>query len=278
MTPSIKRAVKYLFGIFGLELRRKQTPGAEQDTEPSSRTTFAGALRQFSKSGFRPRTVIDVGVAFETETLHHEFREAEILLIEPLAEFEPFLKSICERYKAQYVLAAAGATRGSAVLNVHTDELECSSFLKEADGAILDGTPREVPVVTVDELCSQRALKGPYLIKIDVQGAELTVLAGAPETLKQTEVVILEVSLFEMLIDGPQLFDVMVYMKQRGFVLYDTWGFLYRPYDGALAQMDIAFVREDGIFRRSHAYATPDQRKQIASQLKHSRSPHDPGT
>jgi FkbM family methyltransferase len=267
MNQRIKRGVKNIFGILGLELRKKR-PSGEENPQPSARTSFAGALRQLSKSGFRPKTVIDVGVAFETEELHQEFREAEILLVEPLVEFEPFLKRICERYKAQYVLAAAGAARGSAVLNVHTHQLECSSFFKETDGPLLDGTPREVPVVTIDEVCSERKLQGPYLVKIDVQGAELNVLAGAPETLKKTEVVILEVTLFEMLIGGPQLFDVMVYMKKRGFVLYDTWGFLYRPYDGALAQMDITFVRDKGFFRHSHLYATPDQRKQIASRLR----------
>jgi FkbM family methyltransferase len=214
--------------------------------------------------------VIDVGVAFETEDLHQAFREAQLLLIEPLAEFEPFLKGICERYNAQYVLAAAGEARGSAVLNVRADQLECSSLFKETEGPTVDGTPRQVPVVTIDDLCRERKLHGPYLIKVDVQGAELKVLAGAAETLKQTEVVILEVSLFELLIESPQLFDVMAYMKERGFVLYDTWGFLYRPYDGALAQMDMAFVREGGRFRTSHVYATPDQRKQITSQLKRS--------
>lgn len=270
----IRQWAKRLFGVFGLELRRKRIPGIDEDL---ARASFAGVLQQISKAGFRPRTVIDVGVAYETETLHHEFRDAEILLIEPLLEFEPFLKRICQRYKAQYVLAAAGANRGSAVINVHPDQLECSSFLKEADGPTVDGTPREVPVVTIDEVCFERRLKGPYLIKVDVQGGELTVLAGAVEILKETEVVILEISLFEMLIDGPQLYDVMTYMKQRGFVLYDTWGFLYRPLDGALAQMDIAFVREDGILRRSHAYATLDQREQIVSQLVRPRSPRDLG-
>lgn len=260
MNPTIASAVKKLFGILGLEVRRQRPPA-------SARTTFAGVLRQFSTLGFQPRTVIDVGVAFETEDLYQAFRDAEILLIEPLVEFKPFLKGICERYKAQYALAAAGAARGSAIINVRADQLECSSLFKETEGPTVDGTPREVPVVTIDDLCRERALKGPYLIKIDVQGAELKVLAGATQTLKQTEVVILEVSLLGMLIEAPQVLDVMTYMKDRGFVPYDVWGLLYRPYDGALAQMDMAFVRADGPFRASHVYATPDQRRQIASRL-----------
>lgn len=50
-------------------------------------------------------------------------------------------------------------------------------------------------------------------------------------------------------------------MKQHGFVAYDFCGFLYRPFDNALSQVDMVFVREQGLFRRSHVFATPEQRK-----------------
>jgi hypothetical protein len=79
--------------------------------------------------------------------------------------------------------------------------------------------------------------------------------------------VILEVTLFGTMIGGPQLADVVAYMKDRGFVVYDAWGFLYRPYDEALAQLDMAFVRQDGVFRKSHVFATPEQRKRMAKSL-----------
>jgi FkbM family methyltransferase len=184
-----------------------------------------------------------------------KFRDADILLIEPLAEFEPFLRKICTMYKAQYVLAAAGATAGTAILNVHVDKWG-SSLLKEIEGPSVDGGQRQVPIITVDQVCSDRNLKGPYF-----QGAELQVLAGASRTLRQTEAVILEVSLFESIIGAPQFGDVVSRMKQLGFVVYDAYGFLYRPLDNALSQVDIVFVREDGPFRRSHAFATPEQRE-----------------
>jgi FkbM family methyltransferase len=200
-----------------------------------------------------------VGAAAQTSELYEEFREAEILLIEPLVEFEPFLRKICASYKAQYVLAAAGERQGTAVLNVHRD-IFGSSLMKETEGSHVDGSPREVPIVTIDQLCLERDLKGPYLIKADVQGAELKVLAGAERTLLEAEVVILEVLLFGMIIGGPQLYDVVSYMKQRGFVVYDVYGASYRPLDDALSQLDLTFVREQGLFRRSHVFANPEQR------------------
>jgi FkbM family methyltransferase len=231
------------------------------------RTSMAGALYQLSTLGFDPHTVIDVGVAYHTSELYQQFKKAGILLIEPLVEFEPFLRGICTSYNAQYVLAAAGENPGTSVLNVHPDKVG-SSFLKEIEGPNVDGSPRTVPVVTIDQLAAEKNLSGPFLIKVDVQGAELQVLSGAARTLRETEIVILEVTLFGTMLGGPQFFDIVHWMKQSRFVAYDIFGFHYRPLDNALCQVDMAFVREDGPFRKSHAYATPEQRQAQTESLR----------
>jgi FkbM family methyltransferase len=253
MTASAKHLVVRLFNAFGLDIRRLRPA-----TTP--RASMAGGLAQLARLGFQPRTIIDAGVANATPELYETFRDASILLIEPLIEFEPFLRQICSTYKAQYVLAAAGQTPGSATFHVHDDKFS-SSLLSEVEGASVDGTPRTVPVVTIDQQCAEKSLTGPFLVKLDVQGAELQVLAGATRTLQQTEAVILEVTLFGTMIGGPQFYDIMHFMKQSGFVAYDVFAVNYRPLDGALAQVDMIFVREDGPFRRSHAFATPEQRQ-----------------
>jgi hypothetical protein len=48
-------------------------------------------------------------------------------------------------------------------------------------------------------------------------------------------------------------------MADRGFVIYDVFGGHLRPLDGALAQLDVAFARIDGVLRGDRRYATPDQ-------------------
>jgi FkbM family methyltransferase len=257
MLRSVKDAGKGLFSVFGLDIRKKRAGEVP-------RASMRGALRQLFGLGFRPQTIVDVGVAYQTAELYEEFPESNILLIEPLAEFEPFLRQICAAHKAQYILAAAGATPGTAIFNVHADQLDGSSLLKEVEGATVDGIPRRVPVVTIDQVCAEKNSKGPYLVKLDVQGAELQVLAGTQRTLRETEAVILEATLFGTMIDGQQLYDVVAKMKEYGFVAYDIFGFLYRPLDNALAQTDMIFVRENGPFRASHVFATPEQRKTMA--------------
>ncbi|MGH9828076.1 MAG: hypothetical protein ACREDR_33050 [Blastocatellia bacterium] len=149
-----KQLVKGLLGVCELDIRKKQMVGIP-------RASMRGVLRQLSGLGFQPRTVIDVGVAQETTELYEEFKDARILLIEPLAEFEPSLRKICNTYHAQYVLAAAGVAPGTAVLNVHNDKIG-SSFLREVEGPGVDGVLREVPVVTVDQLIAEINLSGPY--------------------------------------------------------------------------------------------------------------------
>lgn len=259
---NVRKAIWRGFGALGLDVRRRRS----LDQEGPPRGTMAGALRQLARIGLAPNTVIDVGAASHTQELYEAFPRSAMLLIEPLVEFEPALRKICATYDAQYVLAAAGERSGVATLNVHPG-LFGSSLLNEVEGAAVDGTPREVSIVTIDQVCAEKGLRGPYVIKADVQGAELQVLAGATQTLRDTEAVILEASLFGFYLGGPQLYDVISRLKEFGFVAYDIYGFLYRPLDDALSQLDIVFVREESALRKSHAYATAKQREGIEREM-----------
>jgi hypothetical protein len=107
----------------------------------------------------------------------------------------------------------------------------------------------------------ERDLKGPYLLKADVQGAELQVLTGATRTMQETEIIILEVSLMAAMIGGPELLDIVSRMKDLGFVAYDLFGLHYRPLDNALCQVDMVFVPQHSPLRKSRAYATAEQRQ-----------------
>ena len=86
----IKRSAKKLFKTVGLELRRVPPPPDAAATEAAIRPTLRGVLRQMRKLGLAPKTVIDVGVAFETQELYEEFSNAEILMVEPLINSSHF--------------------------------------------------------------------------------------------------------------------------------------------------------------------------------------------
>jgi len=262
-----KSIVKKFFNIFGLEVRR----GTKD-----RRCCLVGSLQQIKNLGFIPTTIIDVGAAVGSFTLqcYSIFPHSKYLLVEPLEENKEYLDKVTKAIpNAEYILSVAAAEPGKVTLNVHSDHDGSSLYLeKEVD---LDGVPRMVPAVTLDGLCKERDLSGPYLIKIDVQGAELDVLSGASKTLDKTGYVILEVSLFQFVKGGPQLYDVVKFMNSRSFVIYDIFGLNYRPLDDALAQVDMAFVKsKNSQFRKYHIYANKKQREKLTKRMLLSRGRH----
>ena len=242
--------------------------GVEVSRRGGARRTMAAVLDNLRRLGLDPATVIDVGVGYGTHELWEAFPRARLLLVEPIPDrFGGAANAVADRREgAALVTAAAGAEPGSATIAVHRAP-EMSSVLGTWTGDDRDGERREVPVVRVDDVVREHGLPGPYVLKVDVEGAELSVLDGAPGVLAKTELVLLEVRLFELLPGAAQLHDVIPYMRERGFVAYDIFGGAVRLTDGALAVTNLAFVREDGRFRRDHAFGTPEQVDRMAKEL-----------
>jgi FkbM family methyltransferase len=265
----LKALVKSALRRAGLEVRRvrRRSGHSARNVPPNvavhDRASLPGGLSQSHVLGRVPKTCIDVGAAFGNFTVEcaQVFPNADYLLVEPLEEYRPFLEAVTARMpRARYAAVAAAARSGEVTLNVHAD-LVGSSLLRETEGPATDGVVRVVRAQTVDELCQAHDLRGPYLLKADVQGAELDVLEGARAVLRDTEYVLLEVSLFRFFLGGPEVADVIAFMRSCGFVPYDVFHLMYRPLDGALSQFDLAFVKETGMFRQQHVYATPEQRR-----------------
>jgi hypothetical protein len=68
--------------------------------------------------------------------------------------------------------------------------------------------------VTLDGLAAELGLSGPYLIKLDAQGAEVQVLRGGREVLAQTNVIICEADMDDFQAINKTLVDA-------GFGLFD---------------------------------------------------------
>jgi len=233
----MKSLLKGILKQFGWEIRRSTPPVAPA---PPVRCSFRGCLAQAQQNGLNPKTVIDVGVATGTPELYETFPQAFHLLIEPLIENQPYL----ETWKAKlpycdYILGAAAQQSGVLKINVHPD-LVGSSLYKESEGEAVDGVEREIATITLDEASQQFYCSGPYLIKIETQGSELDVLTGASAILKQTDLIVLEVSFFEFFKGAPTAWDYFQFMSDRGFVIYDIFDISYRLLDRAMSQANIA--------------------------------------
>lgn len=255
----IKSLILKAVGALGYELRPRDGRG-----------TLGGVLRQLRDNGFRPTSVIDVGAAYGDFTIecHCVFPQSRFLMVEPLEEFSSYLRGVLGNLPgSDVVFAAAASERGELTINVHPDMVGSSVFL-ENEGKEVNGSPRKVPAVTLDGLCDDKELQPPYLIKLDVQGAELEVLEGAAEVIKDAGAVILETSFLPFFDGGPLFDDVVAAMKARGFVVYDVFGLTRRPLDGALAQADAVFVPIGSPLRQDGRYATPEQRRALTDRLR----------
>lgn len=250
-------------------LRLMRAAGYEIVRAPS-RASLTGFLGNLRRLGFSPATVVDVGAAYGdfTRQCLKIFPQSKYILIEPLEEYRSALRALESAHTDIRLIEAAAARRDQSVsINVHPD-LVGSSLYREREGEVVDGVPRLIPGVSLDSCIGSDLGAGPLLLKIDVQGAERDVLDGAGKTLAGIEVVLLELSLFEFFEGGPSISEMIGYMEARGFVPYDVFGLSHRPLDGALAQIDMAFVPRNGQLRQDHRYATDDQRRELTRRLR----------
>lgn len=222
------------------------------------RRTLPAVLAHAKAVGVAPASVIDVGVASGTPELYEAFPAARLLLVEPMAEWRPTLEGIDHAAAVHVETVAAGRESGEVTLHVHRVPA-CSSMLGRRGGEAYAGEPRTVPAARLDDLVARHGLPGPFVVKVDVEGAELEVLGGARDVLEESQLVLLEVSFFEFVPGAAQVGDVVCAMRDLGWVAYDVYNGHLRPLDGALAMVDMAFVRADGPLRTSHDYATAEQ-------------------
>jgi FkbM family methyltransferase len=204
------------------------------------------ALRHLHEKGFRPRVVVDVGAARGawSQAAARVFPEAAFQLFDPLQENEPALRSLRERDpRFAYSLCALGRKAGTLAVNVGPD-LDATSGLT-FPGTQHDAELRSVPMEEMDGLIAAGRLPRPDLVKLDVQGFELEVLAGAAGLLAGGCVFVVEVSLFEFMPRCPLAHEVVGHFADHGYRLFDVAGLLRRPFQNDLGQMDLVFVPRD---------------------------------
>jgi FkbM family methyltransferase len=202
------------------------------------------ALARLRSLGFVPAVIYDIG-AYRggwTRAAAEVFPAAQFVLFEANRDHAGELSASGHRH----VIAALGGEDGGArVFHVPRagDVTGASLYVENTSHyAAPNLQVREVATARLDTLVAREKLPAPDLVKIDVQGAELEVLAGADATLAGTSALIIEVSLVDYNKRAPLMAEVIAAVDRIGFRCVDLCE-VHRTPARFVLQLDLLFVR-----------------------------------
>jgi FkbM family methyltransferase len=222
------------------------------------------------RQGFSGNTVIDIGAAegafFLARKHFNMFPQAHHFFIDAMEENEPLYKKISRCFAADFAITALSCLEGSVNMridpnfyNTHITSVQNTEYAQM----------RTLPLTTLDRLVQGRSLKPPYILKLDVQGAELDVLRGALATLAQSVIVTTEIQIF---LERDNIVELLAFMQGQGFVLFDLTEQGYYPSSNVLCQCYATFIPKAMDFRKNLKWCTPEQEPVVNEQLRARRA------
>jgi len=203
--------------------------------------------------------IFDVGanVGATAQRYRALYPRAAIHCFEP---YPPSFEALSEALSADSLVSlhrlALSSARGSGVLNVNRNAETNSLLPSDAHAArywgkgLLETQSKvEVALQTLDEFCEEHSVARIDVLKLDVQGAEYSVLEGADAllTARRIGMIYAEVIIAPTYVGQRRLVDYLSLLSAKGYELFD----LYNPTrrDGRLIQSDIIFVSAEVLER-----------------------------
>jgi FkbM family methyltransferase len=208
-------------------------------------------VSRLSKQGVLPKTILDVGANVGQFTVASAkiFPTVIIHCFEPSPESGIELKKNISKLKNITVYPIAlGDKIGEEIFFINTyspssSMLPLTQEHKTIFPAACEKETIMVKVSTLDEIFRGFRFKPPVLLKLDVQGYEARILAGAINTLKKIQYIIVETS-FRPMYRGELLFrDILKILEDQNFQFI-------RPVDVAIAQNSGEIIQMDALFMR----------------------------
>ena len=213
---------------------------------PGQFDLFALKLAKARDRGLKIDVAVDGGAATGrwTEDFKEVFPAARVLCVEPRSDVQAELKRRTAQFDGVVIAQTLlGASEGEATFFQYRDQ---SSVLPDHQGN--DWAHKTTaPMTTLDALMTRLGMPHPDVIKLDLQGCELEALKGATRCLEHAQAVLMEVSFIELQKGTPTVADVVAFMNEREFAVYDITALSHRPLDGALAQGDFLFVTRKNV-------------------------------
>jgi hypothetical protein len=102
----------------------------------------------------------------------------------------------------------------------------------------------EVPITTLNEIVRTSTAPFPDIVKIDAEGFDLKVIAGASDLLGKTDLFFVEATVFAHHLENT-IENVVATMSRAGYRVVDIPGINRSPKFGVAWLCDLAFLRTD---------------------------------
>ena len=233
---------------------------------------YFDALLWLWRAGLRYGSVIDLGCAdgnFSVSLAENgPSRGSVILNVDAQNDYRDSLATIQGALGGHFRICAVGEHDGGSI-ELQRGEHPYWTSVRPADdrywasiNGLSAGKPVLVPLRSLDSLIEETALPGPYLLKLDVQGAEASILAGARNALADTDTVMIEIQVEDFAAIHQEL-------AQNDFVLFDLSHLIFGT-SGTLAWFYAIYVKSRHAGLRAAAYWDVAQNREvIALQMVH---------
>lgn len=180
--------------------------------------------------------ILDVGanIGQSAEAYSRAFPAAAIYSFEPFpASYNQLVRKAIPRVTA--IQAAVFSHPGRAILKVNADSRANSLLSATAEGReifpekLAEVDEIEVDLVTLDGLHAQEAFEYVDFLKIDTQGSELEVLAGAEAILPDVRIVQAECNFVPQYEGSSTFSDIDLHLRAAGFYLFNIYDLFQDP-------------------------------------------------
>jgi FkbM family methyltransferase len=238
----IKKLVQSTFNKFGYRIVRDGSP--PQPSVPPLAYGLEPFLSLLKRYGFHPKHIIDVGTNKGTWTRRALpfFPDAHYTLVEPQDHLKVHIQDLLDQgCKITWINAGVADHSGALPFTISYRD-DSSTF---APTPVNAAAPRiSVCVTTLNEIVSAASAPPPEMVKIDAEGFDLKVLAGASDLLGKTEIFFVEVAVCSSGYENT-IARVIHRMDQAGYKVVDITDINRSPKYGVLWLSELAFLRND---------------------------------
>jgi FkbM family methyltransferase len=204
------------------------------------RPNYINCLKIMEHSGYELKTVYDIGAYHGgwSRTLKKFYPSVEIIMFEANPAHSDALSNSGIKF-----FNVALSNPGRQYVEFFNGQDSGDSYYKETTRHYDHKSSVQVKCHTLDDIVRDNNLAIPNFIKIDTQGSELDILAGASSLLSQVDLCYVECPIIEYNKDAPVISDYLKFFKENNFVPIDIYE-VHRS-EFILLQIDIMFMRRD---------------------------------